>query len=103
MLPHLVSSAHLWPGVAFRFCTALQERVCGDENTRFGFRDIETLLKATEREMEVVNTAETATEDLLADVTSLVYSLCARLSGQRSAQRKTEQLVQEWEAPDAAG
>jgi putative resolvase len=55
------------------------------------------------REMEVVNAAEMDPEDLLADVTSLVYSLCARLSGQRSVPRKTEKRVQELEAPDAAG
>jgi predicted site-specific integrase-resolvase len=103
MLPHLVSAAHLWPGVAFRFCSALQEGECGDENTRFGFRDIETLLKATEREIEVVNTAETATEDLLADVTSLVSRCCARRSGPRSAPRAPAHRVQAGEAQGAAG
>lgn len=33
-----------------------------DRGTRFGFRSIETLLKTTGREIEVVNTAENSTE-----------------------------------------
>jgi predicted site-specific integrase-resolvase len=74
-----------------------------DRGTRFGFRYIETLLKAMGREIEVVNTAENSTEDLLSDLTSIIYSFCARLYGQRRAKRKTEKIVQELEAPDAIG
>lgn len=66
-----------------------------DRGTRFGFRYIETLLKTYGREIEVVNQAENSTEDLLADLTSIVYSFCARLYGQRRAKRKTEKIVQE--------
>jgi putative resolvase len=72
-----------------------------DRGTRFGFRYIETLLKATGREIEVVNMAENSTEDLLADLTSIIYSFCARLYGQRRAKRKTEKMIQELETPDA--
>src|SRR5579864_5746990 len=43
-----------------------------DRGTRFGFRSIETLLKTSGREIEVVNQAEHSTEDLLADLTSIV-------------------------------
>lgn len=68
-----------------------------DRGTRFGFRYIETLLKTYGREIEVVNRAENSTEDLLADLTSIVYSFCARLYGQRRAKRKTEKIVQELE------
>jgi predicted site-specific integrase-resolvase len=68
-----------------------------DRGTRFGFRYIETLLKTYGREIEVVNQAENSTEDLLADLTSIVYSFCARLYGQRRAKRKTEKIVQELE------
>jgi predicted site-specific integrase-resolvase len=68
-----------------------------DRGTRFGFRYIETLLKTYGREIEVVNQAENNTEDLLADLTRIVYSFCARLYGQRRAKRKTEQIVQELE------
>lgn len=74
-----------------------------DRGTRFGFRYIETLLKAYGREIEVVNQADNSTEDLLADLTSIIYSFCARLYGQRRAKRKTEKIVQELEEKDATG
>ena len=43
----------------------------------------------------MVNQAENSTQDLLADLTSIIYSFCARLYGQRRAKRKTEKIVQE--------
>ena len=33
-------------------------------------------------------------EDLLADLTSIIYSFCARLYGQGRAQRQTEKITQ---------
>ncbi|GAC1629523.1 MAG: hypothetical protein NVS4B9_21390 [Ktedonobacteraceae bacterium] len=54
-------------------------------------------------EIEVVNRADNSTEDLLADLTSIIYSFCTRLYGQRQAKRKTEKIVQELEAKDATG
>jgi predicted site-specific integrase-resolvase len=72
-----------------------------DRATRFGFRSLEVLLAQAGRSIEVANLAEHDREDLLHDLSSIVYSLCARLSGQRRAKRKAAQLVQEWEAPDA--
>jgi predicted site-specific integrase-resolvase len=51
----------------------------------------------------VVNQAENSTEDLLADLTSIIYSFCARLYGQRRAKRKTEKIVQELEDKNATG
>jgi predicted site-specific integrase-resolvase len=76
-----------------------------DRLTRFGFRYIETLLKGQGREIEVVNQAENGTEDLLADLVSIIYSFCARLYGQRRAKRKTEKIVAELEKgeDDATG
>ena len=68
-----------------------------DRGTRFGFRYIETLLRGQGREIEVVNQAENGTEDLLADLISIIYSFCARLYGQRRAKRKTEKIVAELE------
>jgi putative resolvase len=68
-----------------------------DRGTRFGFRYIETLLNTSGREIEVVNQAENSTEDLLAELTSIIYSFCARLYGQRRAKRTTEKIVQELE------
>ncbi len=72
-----------------------------DRLTRFGFRYLETLLRGQGRSIEVVNQAENGTEDLLADLTSIIYSFCARLYGQRRAKRKTEKIVQELEAEHA--
>lgn len=68
-----------------------------DRGTRFGFRYIETLLRGQGRTIEVVNHAENGTEDLLADLISIIDSFCARLYGQRRAKRKTEKIVAELE------
>lgn len=74
-----------------------------DRLTRFGFKYIETLLATQNRRIEVVNLADNAIEDILADLTSIVYSFCARLYGQRRAKRKTEKIVTELQAKaDAA-
>jgi len=76
-----------------------------DRGTRFGFRYIETLLKGQGRTIEVVNHAENGTEDLLADLISIISSFCAMLYGQRRAKRKTEKIVAELEKgeDDATG
>jgi len=66
-----------------------------DRATRFGFRYLETLLELQERGFEVVNLAENNREDLLADVTSILYSFMVRCYEQRRAKRKTEALVQQ--------
>lgn len=68
-----------------------------DRATRFGFRYLETLLELQGRGFEVVNLAENNREDLLADLTSILYSFMARLYGQRRAKRKTEALVQQFQ------
>jgi putative resolvase len=73
-----------------------------DRLTRFGFRYLDTLLKVQGRAIEVVNQAENGTEDLLADLTAIVDSFCARLSGQRRAKRKTEGMVRELETKGEA-
>jgi putative resolvase len=74
-----------------------------DRLTRFGFRYLDTLLRAQGRAIEVVNQAENGTEDLLADLTAIVYSFCARLYGQRQAKRKAAVIVRELEAREAKG
>ena len=71
-----------------------------DRLTRFGFRYIETLLEIQGRTIEVVNPAENSEEDLLHDLASSVYSICARLYGQRRAKRKTERLVEQLQAKE---
>lgn len=72
-----------------------------DRATRFGFRYLEVLLTQAGRAIEVVNLAENDREDLLHDLSSIVYSMCARLYGQRRVKRRTEQLLQVWEGEDA--
>ena len=49
-----------------------------DRLIRFGFRSIETLLEIQGRTIEVVNPADNNKEDLLHDLASSVYSICAR-------------------------
>jgi putative resolvase len=71
--------------------------------TRFGFNYISTLLESQGRRIEVVNLADNGTEDLLSDLTSIIYSFCARLYGQRRAKRKTEQITKQLENSDATG
>lgn len=71
-----------------------------DRASRFGVRYIDTLLRGQGRVLEVVNSAENGTEDLLADLTSIIYSFCARLYGQRRATRKTETIVKHLQAKD---
>jgi len=58
-----------------------------DRATRFGFRYLEVLLSQAGRTIEVANLAENNREDLLQDLSSIVYSMCARLYGQRRAKR----------------
>jgi putative resolvase len=73
-----------------------------DRLTRFGFRSLATLLKGQGRAIEVVNEAENETEDLMADLTSILYSFTARLYGRRQAKRKTEALVRQLETGEDA-
>jgi predicted site-specific integrase-resolvase len=74
-----------------------------DRLTRFGFRYLDTLLTNQGRVIEVVNQAENGAEDLLTDLTAIVYSFCAQLYGQRRARRKTEAIVRELEARERKG
>ena len=83
-------SAKLWLN------TKIEARASGFATSRRGSH-------TSGREIEVVNQAENSTEDLLADLTSIIYSFCARLYGQRRAKRKTEKIVQELEDKDATG
>jgi putative resolvase len=69
-----------------------------DRLTRFGFDYLETLLETQGRTIEIVTVAENDREDLITDLVASVYSLTARLYGQRRAKRKTARIVQEWQA-----
>ena len=90
-----------------KFLALLQDPAIGvivvehkDRASRFGIRYIEALLRVQGRSLEVVNQAENGTEDLLADLTSIIYSFCARLYGQRRAKRTTEKIVEELQAKE---
>ena len=64
-----------------------------DRVSRFGVAYIQTLLAMQERELVVVNTADTAQDDLMGDFVAIITSFCARLYGRRRAKRKTEQVL----------
>ncbi len=71
-----------------------------DRATRFGARYIDTLLKGQGRTLEVVNLADNDKEDLLADLTSILYSFCARMYGLRRAKHKTETIIKQLQAKE---
>lgn len=73
-----------------------------DRLSRFGVRYIETLLRVQGRRLEIVNESENDKEDLLADLTAILYSFCARMYGLRRAKGKTEKIVEELEAEQHA-
>jgi putative resolvase len=64
-----------------------------DRASRFGVAYIQTLLAVQRRELVVVNSAQTAEEDLMSDLVSIITSFVARLYGRRRAKRKTEQVL----------
>jgi len=74
-----------------------------DRATRFGFRYLDTLLRGQGRAIEVVNLADNGQEDLIADLTAILYSFTARWYGQRRARRKTETLIRALEAGESEG
>src|SRR5216684_579822 len=64
-----------------------------DRASRFGVAYIQTLLGLAGRELVVVNTADTAEDDLMDDFVAIITSFAARLYGRRRAKRKTEQVL----------
>jgi putative resolvase len=64
-----------------------------DRASRFGVAYIQTLLAVQRRELVVVNSAQTAEEDLMSDLVSIITSFVARLYGRRRAKRKTDQVL----------
>ena len=62
-----------------------------DRLTRVGFRWFEALAPFR---IEVVNTAEEATHDLMEDLVSIMASFAARLYGRRRGRKKTQAAIQ---------
>jgi putative resolvase len=60
-----------------------------DRASRFGVAYIQTLLAMQERELVVVNTADTVEDDLMGDFVAIITSFAARLYGRRRAKSKT--------------
>ncbi len=71
-----------------RFVVEQKERA-----SRFGVAYIQTLLSMQDRELVVVNTADTTQDDLMGDFVAILTSFCTRLYGRRRAKRKTEQVL----------
>lgn len=65
-----------------------------DRLTRFGFNYLKTLLSELGTEVIVINEAQEDKEDLLKDLTSVIYSFCARLYGMRRAANKALKVKQ---------
>ncbi|MFL5665118.1 MAG: IS607 family transposase [Ktedonobacteraceae bacterium] len=64
-----------------------------DRAVRFGVAYIQTLLAMQDRELVIVNPADTAQDDLMGDFVAIITSFTARLYGHRRAKRKTEQVL----------
>lgn len=64
-----------------------------DRASRFGVAYIQTLFTLQDRELIVVNAADTAQDDLLGDFVAIITSFAARLYGRGRAKRKTEQVL----------
>ena len=64
-----------------------------DRASWFGVAYIQTWLPMQERELVVLNTADTTHDDLMGDFVAIITSFCARLYGRRRAKRKTEQVL----------
>ena len=62
-----------------------------DRLTRFGFRWFEALAPFR---IEVVNTAEEATHDLMEDLVAIITSFAARLYGKRRGRKKTQAAIE---------
>lgn len=64
-----------------------------DRASRFGVAYIQTRLAVQQRELVVVNSAQTAEEDLMSDLVSIITAFVARLYGRRRAKGKTDQVL----------
>jgi len=64
-----------------------------DRASRFGVASIQTLLAMQDRELVIVNTADTEESDLMGDFVAIITSFAARLYGRRRAKGKTQQVL----------
>jgi len=66
-----------------------------DRLTRFGFKYLKMLAGEQGKTIEVVNEADSDTDDLMEDFIAIITSLGARLYGPGRSKRKTEKIVAE--------
>ncbi len=64
-----------------------------DRLTRFGYEYIAMTLKASKRELRVLNATE-CTDDLVQDMIDVLTSFCARLYGRRSARNRAKKALE---------
>lgn len=64
-----------------------------DRLTRFGYNYLERLFTELNCQIIVVNATQTDEQDLVADLSSVIYSFCAKLYAKRKAANKAKQVV----------
>ena len=64
-----------------------------DRLTRFGFNYLERLFTELNCQIIVVNATQTDEQDLVTDLSSVIYSFCAKLYAKRKAANKTKQVM----------
>jgi putative resolvase len=68
-----------------------------DRFCRFGLEPIKRLLLKQNKELFIINEADSNKEDLIQDFISIITSFCARVYGQRRTKKATEKLIRELE------
>mgnify|MGYP001045474802 CR=1 FL=1 len=64
-----------------------------DRLTRLGFNYFTLFTNVLNKEIEVINPANTDKEDLIEDFISIITSFCSRIYGKRRSKRKTEKII----------
>lgn len=64
-----------------------------DRLARFGVEYIETILKASGRNLIVINKSEYK-EDIVQDFVDLATSMCAKIYGRRSAKNRAKRIIE---------
>jgi putative resolvase len=72
-----------------------------DRFGRFGLEPIRRLLLKQNKELFIINEAESNKEDLIQDFISIITSFCARVYGQRRTKKATEKLIKELEKDES--
>jgi len=65
-----------------------------DRLTRFGFNYLKLLLNQNNQDILIINEANEDKQDLLHDLTSIIYSFCARIYGLRRCKNKAKIIKQ---------